>query len=399
MTKVLLTEAYLEDIADAIRAKNGTQNTYTPEEMSEAISNLEDVGYYFNTTIGAGTYQSGGYKNVYKNLVPNTVRNTGTSCEYMFDGYTGNNISTLPNFNTTNVTSMNGMFRQCTNLTTLDISNFKTNNVTNVNMMFQNCSNLTQITLPQDFLEIPNYVTANGLFYGCSHLTSVNLEALHTGNITNFGQMFYGCSSLVSLDLSGFDFRKTNNSGYPTAMFSGCTNLESINLNVGANKFPFISYAFVASSLFKGCSKLRAVDLRNFLTDISSAEYLFDGCTLLETINMEGITLNRISGTSTNYGAFRYWFRGCTNLKNLTFGTGLGTGLSSSSTSNCFNIDLTPCTLLTHDSLVDFLTKLADVSDKGAPVAVTTVRLGSTNLAKLTAEEIAIATNKGWTVS
>lgn len=399
MTKVLLTESYLENIADAIRAKNGTQDTYTPGEMSEAINNIESVGDYFNTTISSGTYGSGGYKRVYKNLIPNTVRNTGTSCEYMFYGYPGDNISTLPNFNTTNVTSMNGMFGQCTNLTTLDISNFKTNKVTSVNTMFYQCSSLTQITLPQDFLEIPNYVTANGLFNGCSKLTSVNLEALHTSNITDFNNMFAGCSSLVSLDLSGFDFRKTGNSGSPGAMFSGCTNLESVNLDVGDKKVPFVSFANHLGYLFNGCSKLREVDLRNFLTDISSAQYVFAGCTSLETINMDGITLNRINGQSTNYGAFRDWFKGCTNLKNLTFGTGLGAALSSSSTSNCFYIDLTPCSLLTHDSLVDFLTKLADVSDKGAPVAVTTVRLGSTNLAKLTAEEIAIATNKGWTVS
>lgn len=40
MSKVVVTESYLEDIADAIREKNGTQNTYTPAQMAAAISNI-----------------------------------------------------------------------------------------------------------------------------------------------------------------------------------------------------------------------------------------------------------------------------------------------------------------------------------------------------------------------
>lgn len=46
MSKVLVTEAYLEDIADAIREKNGTINTYTPAEMADAISAISGGGSY-----------------------------------------------------------------------------------------------------------------------------------------------------------------------------------------------------------------------------------------------------------------------------------------------------------------------------------------------------------------
>ena len=40
MSKVIVERSSLEDIADAIREKNGTNNTYTPSEMSTAISDL-----------------------------------------------------------------------------------------------------------------------------------------------------------------------------------------------------------------------------------------------------------------------------------------------------------------------------------------------------------------------
>lgn len=40
MSKVLVTESYLDDIADAIRNKNGTENTYKPSQMAAAIEAL-----------------------------------------------------------------------------------------------------------------------------------------------------------------------------------------------------------------------------------------------------------------------------------------------------------------------------------------------------------------------
>ena len=41
MAKVLVTESYLDDIAEAIRGKNGSTTNYKPREMASAIINLE----------------------------------------------------------------------------------------------------------------------------------------------------------------------------------------------------------------------------------------------------------------------------------------------------------------------------------------------------------------------
>ena len=48
MAKVIITEQYLEDIADAIRAKNGLQDTYYPFEMADAISAIDTSGVTIN---------------------------------------------------------------------------------------------------------------------------------------------------------------------------------------------------------------------------------------------------------------------------------------------------------------------------------------------------------------
>lgn len=53
MANVLVQESSLENIADSIRGKNGTANTYTPAQMSPAIDALtvlqHDSGGYFVT--------------------------------------------------------------------------------------------------------------------------------------------------------------------------------------------------------------------------------------------------------------------------------------------------------------------------------------------------------------
>ena len=53
MTKVLITESSLQDIADAIREKNGGSDTYTPGQMAGAIAALPDAPVLVAKTITA----------------------------------------------------------------------------------------------------------------------------------------------------------------------------------------------------------------------------------------------------------------------------------------------------------------------------------------------------------
>ena len=79
MSQVLVTESYLDDIADAIRDKNGSEDTYTPAQMADAIENIQtaDEVVLVSKSISAnGTYNpasdsADGYSGVTVN-VPNT---------------------------------------------------------------------------------------------------------------------------------------------------------------------------------------------------------------------------------------------------------------------------------------------------------------------------------------
>ena len=61
------------------------------------------------------------------------------------------------------------------------------------------------------------------------------------------------------------------------------------------------------------------------------------------------------------------------------------------------DLPLNDCYKLTHDSLMNVINNLYDLSANG--LSSKTLNLGSTNISKLTEDEIAIATNKGWIVS
>ena len=62
-----------------------------------------------------------------------------------------------------------------------------------------------------------------------------------------------------------------------------------------------------------------------------------------------------------------------------------------------YELKLSYCPLLTHESLMNVINNLYDIATKGVKTQKLTI--GSKNLEKLTAEEIAIATTKGFSVS
>lgn len=88
-------------------------------------------------------------------------------------------------------------------------------------------------------------------------------------------------------------------------------------------------------------------------------------------------------------------FVNCTKLESFGGLLNLGQAYPSTSVQERYALNLATSSNLTHDSLMNVLNKVYDISSKRTQI----INLGATNKAKLTAEEIAIATNKGWTVN
>ena len=206
------------------------------------------------------------------------------------------------------------------------------------------------------FTATSDVTNMDSMFRNCSKLTSIplldtskvtimdymfsdcssltSIPSLDTSNVTKMSSMFFGCSSLTSIPL--LDTSKVTRMG---SMFNSCSSLTSVPL-LDTSKVTNMSY------MFSYCSSLTSIP--SF--DVSKVTYM-DGmlsrCSRLETIHMQ------------NIGA---------------------------------DLDISSSTKFTREALLEIIGNLKTVT--------TTKRLtmGSTNLAKLTEEDKAIATNKGWSL-
>ena len=265
-------------------------------------------------------------------------------------------LTSIPLLNTHNVTNMHSMFSGCKSLISIPL--LDTSNVTNMAAMLRSCSSLTSI--PQ--LDTTNVTSMGFMFEGCSSLTSIPL--LDTTNVTNMSNMFYDCKLLTTIPL--LNTSKVINM---SNMFYGCTSLTSIPLLDTSNVTDM-------RNMFYNCTSLTSIPQLN-TSNVTTMYQMFNSCSSLTSIPL----------LDTSYVNDMNYFFGWSNIDTLTDLGGFK-NLSISITSYFLDV----CPNLTVESLMNVINNLATVSGK-------TLSFGSTNLNKLTAEQIAIATAKGWTLT
>jgi len=158
-----------------------------------------------------------------------------------------------------------------------------------------------------------------------------------------------------------------------------------INFNVKPN---FMNYMFNQCK----CKNISFSSINeNFDTsNVTSMASIFSNCT--NVITIQGFNAKKVGNIG---GAFS----NCNALENLGRLENLGMAYSTTTSSNAYyyKLDLHYSQNLTHASLMNVINNLYDIATKGCKAQ--SLQLGATNIAKLTEEEIAIATSKGWTVS
>lgn len=242
-------------------------------------------------------------------------------------------FSTVPDvFDFSKVTDMSFMFNDCSKLTT--IPQFDTSRVTNMSYMFNQCINLQSIPL----LNTSNVTDMSFMFRDCALLT--NVPQLDTSSVTNMEWMFMDCELLTTVPLFN-----TSNVTNMSDMFKFCTNLTTIPQFNTSN-----------------------------VTDVSN---MFYSCPALESIPELDF------GNVGTMGLFL----GRSNLPNLTTIGGFR------NIKAWFDIQSAPN--LTVQSLMNIINNLYDFIGNGESTT-SSIRMGETNLAKLTDEQKAVATNKGW---
>lgn len=216
-------------------------------------------------------------------------------------------------------------------------------------------------------------------------VTGTYEEPTGTLEITDCSYLFYSnarleqISEIVSL---------LKNITKTRGMFSKCTNLTEVPL------FD-ISNITDMYEMFYDCDGLTEIPAFN-TSNVTSFAYTFRSCSNLKTVpklNAEKV----ITLTSV--------FESCSALENFGGFENLGKAYTRQTTNySVYTLTLSACTKLTHDSLMNVINNLYDLNltydvANGGTLYTQQLILGSTNLAKLTEEEIAIAINKGWTVS
>lgn len=210
-----------------------------------------------------------------------------------------------------------------------------------------------------------NVKSCDSMFYNCNKLTDLDLSKFDTSQVTNMNDMFNSCGSLTSLDVSNFDTSKVT-----------------------------ITY-----NMFYGCRSLTDLDVSNFDTsNLKSCGGMFGACNSLTSLDLSNFDISKVN-------TITYMFYNCTKLVDFKFGINLGKSFTQKINNYPnYKLDLSDSKLLTHDSLMSVINNLYDLNltydvANGGTLYRQSLVLGSTNLAKLTEEEIAIATSKGWNVT
>lgn len=307
--------------------------------------------------------------------------------EAMFYGCTSLTTLDLSNFDTSKVTNMSSMFYGCTKLSALDLSTLDTSNVTNMSNMFYDCDLLRTLDLSN--FDTSNVTDMSGMFEDCG-VRNLNLSSFNTSKVTNMGRMFFSGCYFAKLDLSHFD---TSNVTNMSVMFNASTVTELNVSNWDTSKVVDMS------GMFRSCTKLTSLlGLNNFdtsnVTDVSS---MFDQIPLSD-LDLSSFDFSKVISV-------RSIFMNGSKIVNVNSFKNLGKGyIQKSNNYSNYELSLSSCRNLTYESLMDFINNLYDLNltydvANGGTLYTQKLVLGSTNLAKLTADEIAIATNKGWNVS
>lgn len=147
-------------------------------------------------------------------------------------------------------------------------------------------------------------------------------------------------------------------------MFAGANNDHDYAYN-NMTVVPLYDFRSVntAAGLFFKCKELKEIPAFNFLA-ISDTTYTF---------------------SSANSSSTSDWLKGCSNLEKIHI----------VDIHYNFNISQVEVTKLDREALVEIIGNLRDMTGSTAK----TLTMGATNMAKLTTDDIAVATAKNWTIA
>lgn len=211
-------------------------------------------------------------------------------------------------------------------------------------------------------------VAATGIKFGYSTFTEIP-DIYDFSNVTNMSSIFNNCQMLQSIPLLN-----TSNVKDMYHTFVGCSRLQTIPL-LDTHNVTDMGY------LFQYCSSLQSIPPL-ITSNVKNMSNMFGSCSSLQSIPLlDCVNITRMDS-----------FLGYSNINTLT-NLGGFKDLKISVTSNF--LDKAPNLLV--DSLMNVINNVYDLTANG--LSGQSLKFGQTNLDKLSDEQIAVATAKGWTLT
>lgn len=338
----------------------GYKKGYADGQDSDAYSQGYDKGYSEGYTSGYDTGYDAGFPagvasvKTVKDLID--VRDAQSLFANLKDTTGGlsadQKIASVLNYSDTeNAHNFDFMFNKS------DITfapNFDTSNMTSASSLFANCEKLRNVSLS---IDSSKKYGLNNAFYKCSNLHSVSFD--NTPKIKDM-QSIFNDAMLHAVDDETFPYMDTS---------------EVITFN--------LAFAVTAGTQQNALRTIPTYDLSgaNFVGIYS----MFAGRLIIEIpdLILPKLSKNDWDNLFKSKNGFYYFFKGNTALSKLHFTDIYG------------SLDVSVSTQFTREALLEIIGNLRDMTGS-TPLTLT---LGATNLAKLTEEDIALATEKNWTVA
>ena len=366
MSSLIIQSETLTSIADAIRAKTGNSGTLTPSQMATAISNISSGNTLTANITGDASF-------------------SGSLGTWLIQQYKYNNIA----FSLSDVKSLSNMFQN--NLYNGDLSDFVINCKANCN------TNSSAIKLLNAFSgsSMTNIPTINmpetSCFGEMENMFGNNYMIEHIDDFTTYEANWNIVHSSSSVSYADF-----------SSMFYSCYRLKSIDKNLLKQLYNSVSGNYCWGSTFYRCyclEKIEDLGLFHPTATITSMD-LSNRSTFKELMSLSSLTFSA-NGAPRNYS----------NVK-IDLSNEVGYKVGSTVSSIITNYGATGGTsvatsVYNHDSAVETINSLPDCSAVSSPSNPTNIiyfRAGAGSataggsISDLTPAEIAVATNKGWSI-
>lgn len=292
MSKVILEDSTMTNIANAIRSKNGETGQYLPSEMPAKIEAIQT---------GGGSDMPISVKYARTNLFPALECDPDVYFESWENDASKYRLNLDYFLYDLNFTGEKTKYEIACELLQQNIKPCSLNGA-----FYYNNSSAFSGTLDFSNIDFSDVLSMSYFMYQTTNINKIIFpENINTENLLDISYFLRQCNALEGiLDFSNFDF---TNVYKMSGAFYNDAKLTSIILP--ENKMP--KALLYADEMFRGCSGLTSIDLKNLeLSYLQDTQKMFYGCSSIKEIDFTGKSLENCSSVTG-------MFQNCNGLKKL----------------------------------------------------------------------------------